>query len=72
MVYKAANQGGAEAQFNLGAMYYSGEGVYQNMATAKEWFGKSRDNGYQNGCNEYRILNKNKLLPVRIDAYLLV
>ena len=55
---KAANQGFAEAQFNLGLMYYNGKGVRQNTATAKEWFGKACDNGNQNGCDGYRILNQ--------------
>ena len=55
---KAANQGFAFAQSNLGTMYYEGKGVRQNMATAKEWFGKACDNGAQNGCDGYRILNQ--------------
>ena len=42
----------------LGAMYYAGRGVRQNYAVAKEWFGKSCDNGNQNGCDAYRTLNK--------------
>ena len=55
---KAANQGDAQAQYNLGLMYYKGEGVRQNTATAKEWFGKACDNGDQNGCDQYRNLNQ--------------
>ena len=54
---KAANQGDAGAQAMLGKLYYEGNGVRQNTATAKEWFGQSCDNGYQNGCDEYRKLN---------------
>ena len=53
-----ANQGNVEAQFDLGMMYNKGEGVRQNKATAKEWFGKACDNGAQNGCDGYRILNQ--------------
>ena len=55
---KAANQGNAQAQFNLGLMYNEGKGVRQNSNTAKEFFGKACDNGYQNGCHNYRILNQ--------------
>ena len=54
---KAANQGKASAQYNLGVMYYEGEGVRQNIATAKEFFGKACDNGFQQGCDNYRKLN---------------
>jgi len=39
-------------------MYHNGEGVRQNINTAKEWFGKSCDNGEQLGCDKYRILNQ--------------
>ena len=53
-----ANQSFSGAQFNLGMMYRNCEGVHQNKATAKEFFDKSCDNGYQNGCNIYLILNQ--------------
>ncbi len=55
---KAAAQGHAKAQNNLGAMYANGEGVRQDRRTAKEWFGKACDNGVQDGCDNYRILNE--------------
>lgn len=54
---KAANQGDASAQTNLGFMYYGGKGVRQSTPAAKKWFGKACDNGYQEGCDNYRILN---------------
>ena len=54
---KAAEQGNAGAQFNLGLMYAKGEGVRQNYKIAKEWFGKACDNGLQLGCDAYRKLN---------------
>lgn len=38
---KSANQGFAEAQYNLGAMYVHGQGVKQNYTKALEWFTKS-------------------------------
>ncbi|WP_350560823.1 SEL1-like repeat protein [Psychrobacter sp. CAL346-MNA-CIBAN-0220] len=45
------------AQSGLGLMYYNGEGVRQDYAKAREWFGKSCDNGSQDGFDSYRILN---------------
>ena len=55
---KAANQGDVDAQLNIGLMYYKGEGVLQNEDNAKEYFGKACDNGEQEGCDSYRILNQ--------------
>ena len=55
---KAANHGYALAQYDLGYMYAKGQGVRQDLHTAKELFGKACDNGYQDGCDSYRILNE--------------
>ena len=38
---KAAEQGYATAQNNLGSMYYNGQGVKVNYAKAAEWFQKA-------------------------------
>ena len=35
---KAVEQGDAKAQYNLGVMYYSGEGVLQDTVAALMWF----------------------------------
>jgi TPR repeat protein len=35
---KAAEQGLAEAQYNLGVMYANGDGVAQDYAAAHMWF----------------------------------
>ena len=35
---KAAEQGDAEAQYNLGVMYDKGEGVPKNNVEAYKWF----------------------------------
>ena len=43
---KSAEQGVALAQFNLGLMYYEGEGVAQNYVQAIYWFKKSAEQGY--------------------------
>lgn len=41
-----AEQGYADAQFNLGVMYNNGEGVLQNASTAVDWYTKSAEQGY--------------------------
>ena len=56
--HKAAEQGDAEAQYNLGAMYHNGDGVRRNFHLSKEWFGKACDGGDQKGRDPYRYLNQ--------------
>ena len=36
-----AEQGNAKAQFNLGACYYTGDGVKQDYKKALEWYFKA-------------------------------
>ena len=45
---KAAEQGFASAQNNLGAMYYEGEGVLQDYVTAYAWANIAQVNGDKN------------------------
>ena len=42
---KEAEAGKAQAQFDLGAMYYRGQAVEQNYAEAVKWFRKAADQG---------------------------
>ncbi|MCP4188930.1 MAG: SEL1-like repeat protein, partial [Gammaproteobacteria bacterium] len=44
---KAASREDTKAQYNLGYMYYKGEGVPQDYAEAKKWLDKAanRENG---------------------------
>ena len=42
---KAADQGYAAAQFNLGLMYANGQGVPQDHATSASWYRKAADQG---------------------------
>ena len=44
---KAAEQGDAEAQYNLGNMYYHGHGVDVNHKKAVEWFKKAAEQGHR-------------------------
>jgi len=43
---KADDQGHANAQFNLGFMYYYGRGVPQDYAEAMKWYRKAADQGH--------------------------
>ena len=43
---KAANQGFADAQYNLGGIYYNGLGVLQNNTKAVEWWIKAANQGH--------------------------
>lgn len=44
---KAAEQGLAQAQFNLGVCYYNGEGVARDRTAAKRWLQRAADQGYE-------------------------
>ena len=59
MFQKAANQGDARGQAALAMFYEAGlGGLKRNRSTAKEWYGKTCDQGFQAGCDEYRRLNE--------------
>jgi hypothetical protein len=49
--YRAAEQGYADAQFNLGLMYANGEGVPQDMEQAVELFKKAAEQGHVDAQN---------------------
>ena len=42
---RAAEQGDAKAQFNLGGMYFNGRGVPQDNAQAAQWYRKAAEQG---------------------------
>jgi len=44
----AAEQGHADAQYNLGMMYDNGHGVTQDYVRAMEWYRKSANQGNAN------------------------
>ncbi len=44
--HKAADQGNAGAQNNLGLMYANGQGVPQDYAEAVRWYRKAAEQGY--------------------------
>ena len=41
-----AEQGNADAQYNLGVMYYNGRGVRQDYAEAVKWYRQAAEQGY--------------------------
>jgi len=45
-VQKAAEQGDADAQYDLATMYHNGEGVPQNYTEAMKWYKKAAEQGY--------------------------
>jgi len=66
---KAADQGYAVAQFNLGRMYGSGQGVPQDYVEAHKWFnlGASRASAeYRERFAEARDALAAKMTPVQI------
>ncbi|MEW6560686.1 MAG: tetratricopeptide repeat protein, partial [Pseudomonadota bacterium] len=56
---KAADQGDADAQYNLGVMYANGQGVPQDYAQAASWFRKAADQGYAAAQNNLGIMYAN-------------
>ena len=45
---KAAEQGDAKAQYNLGNMYDNGQGATQDYKQAVKWYRKAAEQGYAN------------------------
>jgi len=44
-IQEAAEQGDPDAQFKLGVLYYSGEGVPQDLTEARKWILKAAEQG---------------------------
>jgi TPR repeat protein len=60
-----ADQGDAEAQFNLGVMYHRGRGVLKDYVAAYAWFCISAFNGHEEG-KEGRDKLAKKMTPEQI------
>lgn len=54
--YRAAEQGHAGAQFNLGLLFAEGQGVPQDSAKAAEWFTKSAEQGNVDAQNNIGVM----------------
>ena len=53
---KAADQGFASAQFNLGVMYANGQGVPQDYAAAVSWYRKAAEQGHASAQNNLGLM----------------
>ena len=62
---KAADQGDADAQYNLGVMYDNGDGVEQDNVTAYAWWNIAATNGDQDAKNNKSVVAK-KMTPAQI------
>ena len=56
---KLANQGNADAQYNLGIMYENGLGVIKNETQAVYWYQKAANQGYANAQHNLGIMYAN-------------
>jgi FOG: TPR repeat, SEL1 subfamily len=56
---KAANQGDATGQCDLGVLYRNGQGVPKDLGKAAELFGKAADQGYARAQNHLGWLYQN-------------
>ena len=56
---KAAAQGDADAQFNLGVMYRQGKGVRQDYVKARKWYEKAAAQGDADAQNNLGALYHN-------------
>ena len=64
-VQKAAEQGDAMAQFNLGVMYNTGSGVAQDYKQSYAWFSSAAANGHSNAVKARDIMAK-RLTPAAL------
>jgi TPR repeat protein len=53
----SAEAGNAEAQFELGWMYFNGEGVPKNTAKAEKWFRKSAEQENAGAQTQLRFMH---------------
>ena len=54
-----AEQGDADAQYNLGVMYENGRGVPQNDAEAVKWYRKAAEQGLASAQNNLGLMYAN-------------
>ena len=57
---KAAEQGYAQAQNNLGNCYAYGDGVQKDLTQAEFWYRKAADQGHAQAQEVLKILNVSK------------
>ena len=62
-IRKAATQGDAEAQHNLGAMYANGKGVPKDFAKALKWFQLAAEQGQENALKALDRIQQRNPIP---------
>ena len=62
----SAEQGFADAQYNLGVMYEGGHGVPQDYVSAHMWMNLSGSNGYKDAVKNRNIVEE-KMTPSQIE-----
>jgi len=64
---KAADQGDAAAQFNLGTLYYNGRGVPQDLVEAHKWYTLAAS-GFPAAmaANHQRAVNNRQLVAAKL------
>ena len=53
---QAAEQGEMEAQYQIGQMFYYGQGVAQDYNAAEKWFRRAAEQGHLNAQNSYAFI----------------
>ncbi len=62
---ESANQGNADAQYELALIYLEGDGLAQNLVMAKKWFEIAYENGHSAALAELKkIMTKQELAEV--------
>uniref|UniRef100_UPI003567E3EB tetratricopeptide repeat protein n=1 Tax=Sneathiella sp. TaxID=1964365 RepID=UPI003567E3EB len=51
-----AEQGDADAQYNLGVMYYNGTGVPQDYKQAVKWYTAAAEQGFANAQHNLALM----------------
>ena len=64
-----AEQGIAEAQYNLGNMYRKGEGVPQDDKTAVKWYTLAAEQGYADAQNNLGVMYANGEGVIKDNVY---
>ena len=62
----SAEQGIAQAQFNMGGIYYIGQGVPRDQVLAYMWMNIASSNGNKNAI-QFRNLLEKKMSPQQIE-----
>ncbi len=66
IVNDAVDRGDAEAEFTLGLLYHSGQGVIQNNEQAYAWMLVGIENGFKQGNGSVEFLGR-KMSPLKVE-----